>query len=80
MKYICELDGKVFTDYDNAWDHLMDWFTNDDFIDYAKRIGRFDEMVDDLMDHDTDLAQKIHGDAAEAFFEANISVEEDEGE
>ena len=80
MKYICELDDKVFTDYDNAWDHVIDWFTNDDFIDYAKRIGRFDEMMDDLMDHDTDLAQEIHRQATQAFFENNVTCVDDDEE
>jgi uncharacterized protein YozE (UPF0346 family) len=79
MKYICELDDQVFSKYDDAWDHIADWFTNDDFIDYAKKIGRFDEMMDDLMDHDTDLAQEIHGQAIEAFFDSNvICVNDDE--
>lgn len=80
MKYICELDDQVFTDYDDAWDHVVDWFTNTDFIDYAKRIGRFDEMMDDLMDHDTDLAQAIHGQATVAFFERNVTIVDDEEE
>lgn len=80
MKYICELDGKVFTDYDDVWDHVADWFTNDDFIDYAKKIGRFDEMMDDLMDHDTDLAQEIHGRALEEYFMENVSCEEEDEE
>lgn len=78
MKYICKIDDKVFTNYDDAWDHLMDWFTNEDFINYAKKIGRFDEMLDDLMDHDTDLAQEIHGQATVAFFEENTIFEEEE--
>lgn len=78
MKYICKFDDKVFTDYEDAWDHLMDWFTNEDFINYAKKIGRFDEMIDDLMDHDTDLAQEIHGQATEAFFNNNVILESEE--
>lgn len=78
MKYICKFDDKVFTDYEDAWDHLMNWFTNEDFINYAKKIGRFDEMIDDLMDHDTDLAQGIHGGATVAFFEENVIFEEEE--
>lgn len=78
MKYVCELDGKVFANYDDAWDHVADWFTNDDFIDYAKKIGRFDEMMYDLMDHDTDLAQEIHGRAIEEFFKDNVSIDVDD--
>ena len=80
MKYICELDGKVFADCDDAWNHVIDWFTNDDFIDYAKRIGQFDEMMYDLMDHDTDLAQEIHGQATQAFFENNVTCVDDDEE
>jgi hypothetical protein len=80
MKYICELDNKVFTDCDDAWNHIADWFTNDDFIDYAKKIGRFDEMMYDLMDHDTDLAQEIHGQAIQAFFENNVTCVDDDEE
>jgi hypothetical protein len=38
-------------------------------------------MMDDLMDHDTDLAQEIHGQAIEAFFDSNvICVNDDEEE
>ena len=78
MKYICKFDDKVFTDYEDAWDYLMDWFTNEDFINYAKKIDRFDEMIDDLMDHDTDQAQSIPGGATVAFFEENTIFEEEE--
>lgn len=80
MKYICELDGKVFTDYDDAWDYVIDWFTNDDFINYAKRIGQFDEMMYALMDHDTDLAQEIHGQAIDEFVRDNVFADADDEE
>ena len=78
MKYICKFDDKVFTDYEDAWDHVVDWFTNEDFINYAKKLGRFDEMIDDLMDHDTDLAQEIHERATVAFFVENVIFEKEE--
>ena len=49
MKYICKFDDEIFVDRDDAWDHVIDCFTNEDFIDYTKKIGRFDEMIDGLM-------------------------------
>lgn len=75
MKYICKFDDKIFVDRDDAWDHVIDCFTNEDFIDYTKKIGRFDEMIDGLMGHDFLLFQEIHGQAAEAFFENSVIVE-----
>ena len=75
MKYICKLDDEIFVDRDDAWDHVIDCFTNEDFIDYTKKIGRFDEMIDGLMGHDFFLFQEIHGEAAETFFEDNVIVE-----
>ena len=78
MKYICKFDGKIFNDYDDAWDHVIDWFTNEDFIDYTKKISRFDEMIDGLMGHDFLLFQEIHEQAAEAFFENSVIVENED--
>ena len=78
MKYICKFDDKVFTYYDDAWDHLVDWFTNEDFINYTKKIGRFDEMIDGLMGHDFFLFQEIHGQAIDEFFKDNVIVESEE--
>ena len=46
MKYICKFDDEIFVERDDAWDHVIDRFTNEDFIDYTKKIGRFDEMID----------------------------------
>ena len=66
---------RFFVDRDDAWDHVIDCFTNEDFIDYTKKIGRFDEMIDGLMGHDSLLFQEIHGQAAEAFFENSVIVE-----
>lgn len=75
MKYICKFDDKVFTDYEDAWDHVINRFTNEDFINYAKKIGRFDEMIDGLMSHDFFLFQEIHVQAIDEFFKDNVIIE-----
>ena len=78
MKYICKLDDEIFVDRDDTWDHVIDCFTNENFIDYTKKIGRFDEMIDGLIGHDFLLFQEIHGQATEAFFENSVIENEDE--
>ena len=78
MKYICKLDDEIFVDRDDTWDHVIDCFTNENFIDYTKKIGRFDEMIDGLIGHDFLLFQEIHGQTAEAFFENSVIVENDD--
>lgn len=78
MKYICKLDDEIFVDRDDTWDHVIDCFTNENFIDYTKKIGRFDEMIDGLIGHDFLLFQEIHGQATEAFFENSVIVENDD--
>ena len=78
MKYICKLNDEIFVDRDDVWDHVIDCFTNEDFIDYTKKISRFDEMIDGLMGHDFLLFQEIHGQAAETFFENSVIVENED--